>query len=92
MGNGPILPDLIQSYNICPMRNNVFRNKKMTDADIATVVKRLDEGLNRYGYLAIHAGFQMDLRGNNFSDTSLQQVANVLYDHGFTEKNFEILV
>lgn len=92
MGNKPAVGMLVTSFMTCPMKYRVYARKGWDDAKIDVVLEGLDEGLDRFGYLAMVAGFEMDLRGNRFSDGAIRQVRNTLFDHGFSAEKFTILV
>lgn len=74
-----------------PLKYTYSHNKKYTDDDIDIVIKDLKKGLKLFGNIAKAVGLNVDLRGNDFSESSIQQVRDVLYNHGFVMEKFTIL-
>lgn len=74
-----------------PLKYTYSHNKKYTDDNIDIVIKDLKKGLKLFGHIAVVVSLDVDLRGNDFSESSIQQVRDVLYKYGFTVKKFTIL-
>lgn len=74
-----------------PLKYKICHNKNYTDSDIDTVIKDLKRGLEIFGHIAVVVSLDVDLRGNTFSENSIQQIRDVLYEYGFTVKKFTIL-